>query len=100
MLKSFALIAAVSLSTTPVLALEEAPKTMQFVHEGVDYDYKVQENADGSRTLKGTANGGRDSFVLHVKGKRVSGTMNGQPVSFSTKSLVKITPATVQIASD
>ena len=100
MMKSIIVATAFLSLAAPVFAAKAPEKSVQFVHKGVDYAYKVADNADGTRTIKGTANDGRDVYLLHVKGERVSGTVNGQRVSFSTKSLVNVTETTVQIASD
>jgi hypothetical protein len=100
MIKSLILAAACLSLVTPALAAKPTPETVRFTHKGVDYEYKVIEKDDGTRTIKGAANGGRDVFVLKVRGERVSGSINGQHVSFSTKSLVKVSEPAVQIASD
>jgi len=77
---SLTLLAAVA---APSVA--SAKDTETFKHDDVSYDYEVQ--AVGSKTLvKGTTSQG-DSFRLLISDKRVRGTYDGQPVSFSRDSV-------------
>jgi hypothetical protein len=90
--------AAVSLALVPAAASAEtsAPKTIEY--QGSRYTYTVTEKSDGVRILRGMEEKSFSPFVLTVTKKRVTGTVNGNPVSFSLRS-VKPIKGTVEVAT-
>jgi hypothetical protein len=97
MIKHFA-FAALSLALVPATASAEtsAPKTIEY--QGARYTYTVTEKADGVRVLRGMEEKSFSPFLLTVGKKRVTGTVNGSPVSFSLRS-VKPLQGTVEVAA-
>lgn len=62
---------------------EEAKQ--RFTHEGYTYVYQVKETAQGSQRISGRRYPGAVAFNLAVKGGKVSGVSNGQPVAFKVE---------------
>ena len=73
-----------------------APAEQRFTRAGVTYVYTVADAAGGRRVIEGRRYPGNSAFRLVVKGKRVSGVADGQPVSFRTPA---IAASTVQVAA-
>jgi hypothetical protein len=96
MLKHFTVLA-LSLTLTPVVAMAEtsAPRTIE--HRGNRYTYTTTEK-DGVRIVRGTAGKGFAPFELVVGKRRVTGTVDGRPVSFLLSS-VKPLKGTVEVAA-
>jgi hypothetical protein len=83
MLKTLSILTATLALATPALA-----ETV--THRGVTYTYAV---ADGGtvKVITGTDSRGSD-YSLRVKNGWVEGTVNGNPVSFSTRDAVRLRP--------
>lgn len=95
MFKSVSLVFALtSLSTAAIAA--PAPATT-FVHGGQTYTYSV-EHKPNSRIIRGTVGKTGEPFVLYVTERKVTGTVNGRPVSFA-RSEVKSLAKEIQVAS-
>lgn len=79
MFKTVLTAAAATLAFAPAMA--QADETYQFSHEGVAYTYTTEHKGDVIVVS------GRSSinqpFRLVVKGERVTGTFNSQPVRFT-----------------
>lgn len=63
-------------------AQTEAPKQESFDQGGYSYVYTVVTDAKGGRTISGVRYPDATPFTLKVKGSRVEGETNGQPVAF------------------
>ena len=93
MFKSVSLVFALtSLSAAAIAA--PVPATT-FVHDGQTYSVEQKPN---SRIIRGTVGKTSEPFVLYVTEKKVTGTVNGSPVSFA-RSRVKSLVTETQIAS-
>lgn len=89
MLKTFSMLIAVSTIATPAFA-------ETFVHNGSTYVYSVEERGN-IRILKGEVAESRKPFTLRVSRNWVDGEVDGSPVSFSKREVVRLKP-TVTIA--
>ena len=89
MLKTLSILLAASTVTTH--ALDET-----FIHDGSTYVYSVEERGD-LRILKGEVVESRKPFTLRVSRNWVDGEVDGSPVSFSKRDVVRLKP-TVTIA--
>ncbi len=92
--KLVSLTALASLSSA-ALAQPSAPITMK--HDGVVYTYLVDQNG-ARKTISGTSSKDNIPFVLYVSKHSVSGTIEGNTVSFPLKS-VKRLRGVVDVAS-
>jgi hypothetical protein len=93
MLKTLALTLAIATAATPALA-------ETFEHAGTTYEYSVAQKGT-IRFISGKdVNSGRP-FELMVRRGWVEGTVDGNPVSFSTRNLVRVRPTvtTTEIAA-
>ena len=80
------LIAAAALFAIPAVAsAEEAPKA-SFSYNGVTYSYTTETKGD-LRVLRGTADQGRQDFVLRVSKYGVTCNFGSQPVDFSLRDV-------------
>jgi hypothetical protein len=95
MKKHFAIFA-LSISLIPAIASAEAIETRAFDHQGSRYTYTVSEK-NGVRTIRGEVGKAHTPYVLLVTGKRVSGTFNGNAVSFPLSS-VRVRKGIVEVA--
>jgi len=77
--------------STPVLAAESDVTT--FKHEGVEYSYAVEDAGD-KQIVTGKSSTGAP-FRLIVGEKRVSGTYNGQRISFARSEVSPLAPVVV-----
>jgi hypothetical protein len=80
--------AAVALTSTAGFAETSAPVTM--THKGVDYTYTVEAKAN-SRIIRGTTTASNKPFVLYVNKRTVSGTVDGNAISFPLNSVKRLT---------
>jgi hypothetical protein len=96
MFKSVSITAALVLASISGTAIA-APAPTTFVHDGQTYTYTVEHKAN-SRVIRGTVGSAAEPFVLYVSAKKVSGTVNGRPVSFA-RSEVKPVAKEVLVAS-
>lgn len=85
-MQKLSLALAISLGFAAPAFAEAAAQSDTFVHEGVEYTYTTEDLGD-KVLVKGTSDDGA-KYTLIVSDKRVHGTMNGRPVSFS-RSQVK-----------
>lgn len=85
--KFISFVALGSLSTA-ALAAPSAPVTMK--HDGVVYTYTAEQKG-ALRTIRGTSSKDNLPFVLYVSKHSVSGTIEGNAVSFPLKSVKRIT---------
>lgn len=84
MLKTMSiLIAAVAIST-PAIA-------ETFVHEGTTYVYSVEQRGN-VQILKGEDTKSRRPFTLRVSRNWVDGDVDGSPVSFSKRAVIRLKP--------
>jgi hypothetical protein len=63
------------------------------VHEGITYTYRVKPAVNG-RVITGQDSHGR-KFVLRVRKSTVDGIVDGSPVSFSTRDVIRLKPTVV-----
>ena len=88
MLKTLSILICASAIATPALA-------ETFVHEGTTYIYSVEQKR-GAQVIKGVDATTNRPFEFRVRKGWVSGTVNGYPVSFSQRSVIRIkSPKTV-----
>lgn len=92
MLKSISILIAAAAASTPAIA-----ETV--VHNGVTYVYTVEQRGD-IQILKGEDTKTRKPFTLRVSRNWVDGDVNGSPVSFSKRDVIRLKPrvATTEIA--
>ena len=81
MLSKFIVTAALSGIVAGIPARAEEAK-QSFTHEGFTYVYKVKDTALGKK-ISGRRYPDAVAFNLAVRGDKVSGISNGQPVSFN-----------------
>jgi hypothetical protein len=86
MLKTLALTLAAATIATPALA-------ETFEHAGATYEYTVQQQGN-ARIISGKDVKTGQLFELTVRNRWVEGTVDGRPVSFSTRDLVRVRPTT------
>ncbi len=93
MLKTISILIAVAVITTPAVA-------ETFVHEGSTYVYTVEERGN-FKILKGEVAESRTPFTLRVSRTWVDGEVDGSPVSFSKRSVIRLKPTvtTTEIAA-
>jgi hypothetical protein len=84
MLKTLSIMIAASALTTPALA-------ETFVHDGSTYVYSVVERGN-VKILKGEVAESRKAFTLRVSRNWVDGEVDGSPVSFSKREVVRLKP--------
>jgi hypothetical protein len=89
MLRMIKIAAALAVVATPALVSAEPTETTSFSHKGEDYVYTVETRGD-VRVLKGSNLTDGSDFILYVKGKRVTGTVDRRAVSFSLASVKKL----------
>ena len=82
MLKKLSIIICASAIVTPVLA-------ETFVHEGTTYIYSIGQHR-GARVIKGVDATTNRPFEFRVRKGWVEGTVNGNPVSFSQRNVIRI----------
>ena len=86
MTKTIALFAAATAALAlSAPALADGPE--HFTDRGITYDYSVATKGD-AKVITGTADG--TPFFLNVRGTRVTGTVNGTRVWFSTLNLMHL----------
>jgi hypothetical protein len=83
MLKSISILVAAVAITTPALA-------ESFVHQGIIYVYSVEQR-DNLRVISGEDSQHR-AYTLRVSKNWVDGTVDGSPVSFSIRDVVRLKP--------
>lgn len=83
MLKSFTILLAAVAATSPALA-------ETFTYQGKTYAYTIEQRGH-VRILTGADVTSDVPFVLNVSRNWVEGTVDGQPVSFSTHSVKPLT---------
>lgn len=93
MLKTLALTLAIASVATPALA-------ETFEHAGTTYEYAVEQQGK-SRVITGKDLKQGRPFRLIVRNGWVNGTVDGAPVSFSTRDLIRVRPTvtTTEIAA-
>jgi hypothetical protein len=84
MMKTLSIMIAASALTTPALA-------ETFVHDGSTYVYSVVERGN-VKILKGEVAESRKAFTLRVSRNWVDGEVDGSPVSFSKREVVRLKP--------
>lgn len=89
-------ITAAALALVPATAaLAEPSAPISFDHQGYSYTYTVDQKAD-TRIIRGVVTNTGKPFTLYVAKSRVSGFVDGQPVSFPL-SAVKPLHGTVDV---
>ncbi|MFM9853293.1 MAG: hypothetical protein ACKVOJ_10890 [Sphingomonadaceae bacterium] len=83
-------IAAAIFALTSTVAFAETPAPVTMKHKGVEYTYTVEATAN-SRIIRGTASDSAKPFVLYVNKRTVSGTVDGNDVSFPLRAVKKLT---------
>lgn len=86
MIKFAIATAAIALAALPTYAAAKDLETRSFRFRGELYTFTVEQNGN-QRVLRGDRGNGREPFVLTVGERWVNGTVNGQPVSFSLRSV-------------
>ena len=94
MIKYLRLKAGLALMLSSAASLH-AETPVSFEHDGVSYTYTVTERG-GVRIIKGTSSDSAGSYILRVGKHRVTGDVNGKPVSFLL-SEVKSTGKAVEV---
>jgi hypothetical protein len=84
MMKTISILIAAAVTTTPALA-------ETFVHEGSTYVYTVEERGN-LKILKGEVAESRKPFILRVSRNWVDGEVDGSPVSFSKRDVIRLKP--------
>lgn len=97
MLKTSSIIAAFTLATISTAAIASPTETHSFDYDGKSYTYSVEQKAN-ARIIRGKVEKTGESFVLYVGDRRVTGTVDGRPVSFERSEVKKLAPK-VQVAS-
>jgi hypothetical protein len=92
---SIAAAAIFALTSTAAFADPSAPVTLK--HNGISYTYTV-EGTGNSRIIRGTTNLSNKPFILYVSNRTVSGTVDGESVSFPLRS-VKPLKGDVEVAA-
>jgi hypothetical protein len=87
MLKTLALTLAIATLATPALA-------ETFTHEGVTYEYTVEQKGN-IRVITGKDTSSGRPFELTVRSGWVDGHVDGTPVSFSKREVVRLRPTVV-----
>lgn len=83
MLKSLSILVAIAATTTPALA-----ETV--THQGVTYVYSVEQRGN-VRLITGESSDHR-RFSLRASPTWVDGTVDGSPVSFSVRDVIRLKP--------
>jgi hypothetical protein len=83
MLKTLSILIAAASITTPALA-------ETFVHKGTTYTYSVEQH--GAVRLISGQDSDKRRFTLRVSKNWVDGTVDGNPVSFSTRDVIRLKP--------
>jgi hypothetical protein len=93
MLKSISILIAAAAVSTPAVA-------ETFVHKGSTYIYTVEQRGN-LKILKGEVAESRKPFILRVSRNWVDGEVDGSPVSFSKRSVIRFKPTvtTTEIAA-
>jgi hypothetical protein len=93
MLKSISILIAATAIATPAIA-------ETFVHDGKTYVYSVEDRGT-LKILKGEVAESRKPFTLRVSRNWVDGDVDGSPVSFSKRSVIRLKPTvtTTEIAA-
>ncbi len=89
MLKFYSAIVAMTLVLVPVTVSAETSEPVSFKHAGETYTYTV-EQVGSTRVLRGEFGSSRAPFVLRVGKRTVTGTVNGNPVEFSRRSVSRV----------
>ncbi len=84
MLKTMSILIAAAAITTPAIA-------ETFVHEGTTYVYSVEQRGN-VQILKGEDTKSRRPFTLRVSRNWVDGDVDGSPVSFSKRAVIRLKP--------
>jgi hypothetical protein len=87
MLKTLSILIAAAAVITPALA-----ETV--THQGVTYVYSVEQRGK-MRLITGEDTTNHKPFTLRVSKRWVDGVVDGSPVSFSTRDVVRIKPTVV-----
>ncbi len=85
MTKTFIALAALATFSQPALA-------ETFTRDGSTYTYTV-EHRGKTMLISGQVEDTREPFRFRVTGERVTGSVNGRWVSFSTRDVVRSKPA-------
>jgi hypothetical protein len=91
------ILSAAALILIPTVAAAEAPTPVSFKYDGERYTYTAVEK-DGVRVIEGVIEKGSKPFKLVVGKRLVTGTVDGNPVSFALKE-VKMRKGIVEVAS-
>ncbi len=93
MLKTISILIAVTAVATPALA-------DTFVHDGTTYVYSIEQRGD-IQILTGVDSKTRRPFTLRVSRNWVDGNVDGSPVSFSKRDVIRSKPSvlTTEIAA-
>jgi hypothetical protein len=89
MSKVLATIAAATLVLVPAIAYAEPSEPVSFRHDGETYTYTA-EQVGAKKVLRGKVGTSNAPFELTIDSRRVEGTVNGSPVSFSLKSVRRV----------
>jgi len=92
--KKFLITAALAAIAT--VSPASAKDMSSFSHQGVTYKYSVTNISDSKRVISGFATSG-SAFRLVVSGDRVSGTVNGMPVSFTVSEAKNAAASTAPV---
>jgi redox-regulated HSP33 family molecular chaperone len=84
MLKTLSILIAATLVATPALA-----ETL--VHDGKTYTYTVEQRGK-VQLITGEETTDRRAFTLKVRNGWVEGVVDGNPVSFSTRDVIRLKP--------
>jgi hypothetical protein len=84
MLKTLSILTAAFAVATPALA-------NTFTHQGVTYTYAVEKGVT-EKLISGSDSKGGD-YSLRVKNGWVEGVVDGRPVSFSTREVIRLKSA-------
>jgi hypothetical protein len=79
-------LAACALALAPAVAHGETTAPTTFEYAGQAYTYTTEQVGE-KQVLRGHTGPSREPFVLTVGKRWVEGTVNGNPVSFSLKSV-------------
>jgi hypothetical protein len=93
MLKTLSILIAATAIATPAFA-------ETFVHEGTTYSYSVEERG-AVKLITGEDITSHKPFTLTVKNGWVYGYVDGNPVSFSTRDVIRVKgqPTSTEVAA-
>jgi hypothetical protein len=84
MLKTISILIAATSLATPVFA-------ETITHDGITYVYSVEQRGK-VRIITGQDTTNHRHFTLRASAKWVDGTVDGNPVSFSTRDVIRFKP--------